>query len=65
MRRIECLNLSREEVDLLTLFRQLSVDQRLMILETAEDCVTRNDRMDALAGSGIERGLAVESMGLM
>lgn len=60
MRRIECLNLSREEVDLLALFRQLSVDQRLMILEAAEECVTRNDRMETLAGSGQERGRAID-----
>jgi len=64
MRRIECLNLNREEVDLLTMFRQLSIEQRLMILEAAEECVTRNDRMETLAGSGQERGRTVDR-GLM
>lgn len=64
MRRFECLNLSREEVDLLTLYRQLSLEQRLMVFETAEDCVTRNDRMEALAGSGLERGFFQEPSGL-
>ena len=65
MRHIECLNLSREEVDLLSLFRQLTLEQRLMILEAAEDCVTNNDRMETLAGSGLERGLSIELNGLM
>jgi hypothetical protein len=65
MRKIECLNLSRDEVSLLCLFRQLTTDQQLMILEAAEDCVTRNDRIEQLAGSGVERGFDVEFKGLM
>jgi len=65
MRHIECLDLSREEVDLLTMFRQLTLAQRLMILETAEDCVNKNDRMETLAGSGLERGLSIDPSGLM
>jgi len=65
MRHIECLNLSREEVDLLSMFRQLTLEQRLMILEAAEDSVNKNDRMETLAGSGLERGLSTEPSGLM
>ncbi|HKI52141.1 MAG TPA: hypothetical protein VJ995_08715 [Geothermobacteraceae bacterium] len=65
MRHIECLDLSREEVDLLSLFRHLTLEQRLMILEAAEDCVNNNDRMETLAGTGLERGLPTESSGLM
>jgi len=42
----------------------LSIEQRLMILEAAEECVTRNDRMETLAGSGQERGRTVDR-GLM
>jgi len=65
MRHIECLDLSREEVDLLTLFRQLTLEQRLMILEAAEDSVNQNVRMETLAGNGLERGPATETAGLM
>jgi len=65
MRHIECLDLSREEVDLLSLFRHLTLEQRLMILEAAEGCVTKNDRMETLAGTGLERGQPTEPPGLM
>lgn len=65
MRAIECLNLSREEVDLLSLFRQLTIEQRLMLLESAEDCAALNDRMEALAGAGLERGLSLDQPGMV
>lgn len=64
MRHIECMDLSREEVDLLTLFRQLTLEQRLMILEAAEDSVEQNVRMETLAGSGLERGLSIDLSGM-
>lgn len=44
--------LSREEFDLVHLFRQLPEEQRLMLLEEAESMVASRDRMRILAGRG-------------
>lgn len=52
----EPIRLSRDELALLTYFRQLSVDQQLKLLDGVEERCNQLARMEELASRGLERG---------